>query len=92
MRTGLNLLKAHKQGHNFKDPPSDACICGNGPESSIFYLFIPCSQVSENFCLKHLCQILFHGIETLNPVLNRSIRGHFGLCTQDQRTVIYFLL
>ena len=40
LRGGLSALKAHKHRHKFKDTPSDACICGNGSESTLHFLLL----------------------------------------------------
>ena len=60
LRGGLSALKAHKHTHQFKDTPSDACICGNGPESTLHFLLLcPLFKTSR--------EKLF---ETIDPILN----------------------
>ena len=61
LRTGLSSLKAHKHRHNFKDTPSEACICGNGPESTVHFLLI-CPLFTS------FREFMF---ETINPIINQ---------------------
>ena len=61
LRTGLSALKAHKYRHSFKNTPSDTCICGNGPESTLHFL-LTCPLFNT------FRERLF---ETINPVINQ---------------------
>ena len=61
LRGGLSALKAHKYRHKFKDTPSDACICGNGSESTVHFLLL-CPLF--NTFRKSL-------LETINPIITQ---------------------
>ena len=39
LRTGLSPLRSHKYHHNFRDTPTDICICQQGPEDNNHFLF-----------------------------------------------------
>ena len=61
LRAGLSALKAHKHRHKFKDTPSDACICGNGSESTVHFLLLcPLFNTFRESLL-----------ETINPIINQ---------------------
>ena len=49
LRVGLSPLRYHKKRHNFKDSPSDTCICGMSVETTEHFLIYCKSQlVSSN--------------------------------------------
>ena len=39
LRTELSPLRSHKFRHNFRDTPTDNCICGQGIEDNKHFLF-----------------------------------------------------
>ena len=46
LRVGLSPLRYHKKRHNFKDCPSDTCICGMSVETTEHFL-IYCNLYNE---------------------------------------------
>ena len=65
LRAGLSALRAHKYRHGFKDTPSDACVCGNGSESTLHFLLL-CPLFNN------LRSRLF---EIVNPIINQTNIG-----------------
>ena len=83
LRGGLSALKAHKHRHKFKDTPSDACVCGNGPESTLHFLLLcPLFKISREKLFETIDPIL----KNLNTVLDNALLSKFLLYGNENLT------
>ena len=91
LRAGLSALKAHKHRHQFKDTPTDLCLCGNGPESTVHYLLL--CPFFHNLRSK-LFDRIDPFIDQLNKELDRNnlseilLYGHKDLNPMQNRSIL----
>ena len=70
LRVGLSPLRYHKNRHNFRDTPSNICLCKNGIEN-ISHNIILC-RTNSNY-LEHCLELYLYGNHSLNHTDNREI-------------------
>ena len=77
LRVGLSPLRYHKKRHNFKDSPSDTCICGMSVETAEHFL-IYCNLYNE---------VRVNLFQVINPILETK---HLEL--PKHGSLVHFLL
>ena len=72
LRVSLNPLRGHKRRHNFVDTPSEMCLCNQGIEDTIHFLFS---------CPLYAIQRVTLKLSAVN-ILQKNNQNHSGNQTQ----------
>ena len=92
LRLGLSHLRYHKKAHGFIDTPSDICLCNNGVEDTLHYLF-HCSLYTNHrtSLISNVEEILSNN--NLNLIININavetfLYGHPSLGFLDNHNIV----
>ena len=92
LRLGLSHLRYHKKAHGFIDTPSDNCLCNNGVEDTLHYLF-HCSLYTNHrtLLISNVEEILNNN--NLNLIININavetfLYGHPSLGFLDNQNIV----
>ena len=90
IRLGLSPLRSHKKHHNFRDTPSDLCICKIGVEDTDHFLFKCPFYATPRITLatKVIGVLIRNNLNHLGNEKDVYLYGHNSMNDADNKTII----